>query len=138
MSELKSRKIDFTPEEGVDIDMIPFPDKKQEAKRLERLAQQKKDKARKEREKQKAIKQKIQQKKEKKQKGGSYSWTQTELDELANDARALKKLKRKKISSRDCDIELGLSDSDLDSFGGHSTGGSCERCTKPKKKKQRR
>ena len=118
--------------------MIPFPDKKQEAKRLERLAQQKKDRVKKEREKQKAIKQKIQQKKEKKQKGGSYSWTQTELDELASDARALKKFKRKKISARDCDVELGLSDSDLDDSTNYNSKGSCERCTKPKKKKQRR
>lgn len=139
MSELKSRKIFFTPEEGVDVDMIPFPDKKREGKRLEKLEQMKKDKVKNEREKQKALKQKIREKKEKKQKGGSYSWSRTELDELADDARALKKLKRKKISAKECDIKLGIdSDDDLDLDDDDTPVARKKRRSKPKKKKQRR
>ncbi|EAT41737.1 AAEL006640-PA [Aedes aegypti] len=39
-------------------------------------------------------------------------FSQEELDELANDIRALKKLKKKKITEEECDDELGLASDD--------------------------
>ncbi|KXJ73125.1 probable ATP-dependent RNA helicase DDX55 homolog [Aedes albopictus] len=41
-------------------------------------------------------------------------FSQEELDELANDIRALKKLKKKKITEEECDDELGLASEDDD------------------------
>jgi ATP-dependent RNA helicase DDX55/SPB4 len=118
MSEMRPRgkaaapAIDFE-EDKIEFDGIPFTDPKREAKRLENLEEfkaglQRKRKLEREQqaERRKRLRDQRRQAAKAKGSGGAETLTQDELDELADDARLLKKLKRGKISETECDEML--------------------------------
>jgi len=98
--------------------MIPFKDPKREERRLAGLEELKKKREKAEAKKRTAKELTLREKKKMKKMvkvgpGKREKWSTDELEELVADARAIKKMKKHKISERQCDdmIEKGLTKS---------------------------
>ena len=150
ISELRDKKVEFE-EAQVDFDAIPYNDAIKEKQRQEKMVRERaavdlKMKQMKERKKREHIDDeqggKAKKKFEIKVKVGGSNWSKDELDELANDARLLKKLKKGKITQEEYDRQTGdeALDKDFETAAkiASRTGKSCFSQTRKKRGGKRR
>ena len=107
LSEMRGVSVDYQDEPGIDFDAIPFKDPKREAKRLAGLAELRKKRelaAKKRPARELTLNERKKMKTMVRVGPGKHNkWAEDELRELMDDARAIRKSRRSKISQRKCD-----------------------------------